>query len=211
VLHVEAFWASPWVCATYATLREKCIPFTTATSMVRKGAGAIDTLLERTLTGMAPVLQHGNLWLAESSAIVEYLEEMFPEPRMLPAAPHDRARARQLMAWLRSDASYLALTRDRPSEHIFYPPPQRTPLSEAGQRFADRLITVITRLGADPSGALFGGRFGVVDVDLAFALMRLVTGDVPVPDPIAAYARAVWSRPLVRDFVEHQRPPHRPF
>jgi hypothetical protein len=41
--------------------------------------------------------------------------------------------------------------------------------------------------------------------------MRLITGDVAVPSPLEAYASAVWARPSVREFVEHQRPPHRPF
>ena len=57
-----------------------------------------------TPTGTAPVLQHGSLWIGESLAIVEYLEETFAPPawpRLLPADVRDRAHARELSSWLR--------------------------------------------------------------------------------------------------------------
>ena len=119
ILHVEASWSSPWVCAVHVVLREKNVPFATSLAMLRKGVGAVDQMRDRTLTGTAPVLQHGELWLAESLAIVEYLEEQFPEPRMLPADVRERARARQLMTWMRNDHD--PLRRERPSERILYP------------------------------------------------------------------------------------------
>jgi maleylacetoacetate isomerase len=46
--------------------------------------------------GLLPVLQHGEVTLTQSLAIIEYLDEQFPEPRLLPAAPADRAQARAL-------------------------------------------------------------------------------------------------------------------
>lgn len=206
MLYVEASWSSPWVCAVHVVLREKAVAFTTATAMLRHGVGAIDALRDRTLTGTSPVLQHGSFWLAEPLAIVEYLEEMFPSPRMLPAEPRDRARARQVMAWMRD--AHAALRRERPTERIFYPDASLPPLSAAAQHAADDLLRVCTRLGADERGCLLGGAFGVVDVDVAFALMRLVATGHPVPEPLRAYAAAVWARPSVREFVEHRRPPH---
>src|SRR5687768_15348377 len=84
VLYIEASWSSPWTCTVFSALREKAIPFTTAIAMLRKGSGVIDGMHERTLTGTAPVLQHGSFWLAESLAIIEYLEEVFPEPHVVP-------------------------------------------------------------------------------------------------------------------------------
>lgn len=209
VLYVEASWSSPWVCTVFVALREKAIPFTTAMSMLRKGSGVIDPMHEKTLTGTAPVLQHGSFWLAESQAIVEYLEEAFPEPRVLPADMRDRARARQLMTWMRNE--HEPLRRERPSERIMYPAlGDLPPLSPAAQRAADSLVHVAERLGAGPSGRVFGERFGVIDVELAFALMRLVATGHAVPAPIVSYANAVWSQPSMRAFIEHPRPPNPP-
>lgn len=49
--------------------------------------------------GQVPVLQDGGAVIAESTAILEYLEELVPEPRLMPAAPAARALVRQLMGW----------------------------------------------------------------------------------------------------------------
>lgn len=40
-----------------------------------------------------PVLLDGDMALADSTAIVTYLEALHPEPAVLPAAPRERARA----------------------------------------------------------------------------------------------------------------------
>lgn len=44
--------------------------------------------------GTIPWLVHGDLVLSESVAILEYLEEMFPEPALLPGEPYARATVR---------------------------------------------------------------------------------------------------------------------
>ncbi|HMA97943.1 MAG TPA: maleylacetoacetate isomerase [Wenzhouxiangella sp.] len=46
--------------------------------------------------GLVPCLVHGQNVLTQSLAIIEYLDECFPEPQLLPDAPADRARARML-------------------------------------------------------------------------------------------------------------------
>ncbi|MEQ1581994.1 MAG: maleylacetoacetate isomerase [Steroidobacteraceae bacterium] len=46
--------------------------------------------------GLLPVLQHGDVTLTQSLAIIEYLDERFPEPRLLPVEPAARAQARAL-------------------------------------------------------------------------------------------------------------------
>jgi glutathione S-transferase len=209
VLYVEASWSSPWVCTAYVALREKALPFTTAIAMLRKGSGVIDGMHERTLTGTAPVLQHGGFWLAESLAIVEYLDELHPDTRVMPADVKDRARARQLMTWMRND--HASLRDERPGERIFYPAiGAMPPLSSAARREAEDLVRVSERLGADDRGCVFGERFSIFDAELGFALMRLVATDEAMPAQIAAYARAVWARPSVSGFAEHPRPPNPP-
>lgn len=44
--------------------------------------------------GKVPVLRHGDAVIYESSVINEYLEEVFPQPALMPAGPLERARAR---------------------------------------------------------------------------------------------------------------------
>jgi maleylacetoacetate isomerase/maleylpyruvate isomerase len=45
---------------------------------------------------LVPILRDGEHNLTQSLAIIEYLEEMHPEPALLPAAPAERARVRGL-------------------------------------------------------------------------------------------------------------------
>jgi len=46
--------------------------------------------------GLVPVLGHGHRRLAQSLAILEYLDEMWPEPALLPTTARERARVRAL-------------------------------------------------------------------------------------------------------------------
>lgn len=46
--------------------------------------------------GLVPALEDGGVVLNQSLAILEYLEEMHPQPPLLPRAPLERARARSL-------------------------------------------------------------------------------------------------------------------
>ena len=87
-------------------LEEKQVAYSTARALLRDGGGVPPALLTHTNIGRVPAFQHGDLWLTESSAIIEYLEETFPAPsypRLLPADPYARAKARQWMSFVRSD------------------------------------------------------------------------------------------------------------
>lgn len=48
--------------------------------------------------GLVPALVNGDLVLTQSPAIIEWLEERYPAPALLPAHPDDRARVRALAA-----------------------------------------------------------------------------------------------------------------
>src|SRR5262245_44039113 len=46
--------------------------------------------------GLVPALENGGQTLIQSLAIIEYLDEIHPEPPLLPKDPADRARVRAL-------------------------------------------------------------------------------------------------------------------
>lgn len=50
-----------------------------------------------------PVLLHGNRILRQSLAIIEYLDETWPAPPLLPVGPRDRARVRALAQLIACD------------------------------------------------------------------------------------------------------------
>ena len=207
VLHGERFWISPYVYSCFVALREKELPFEIAIVSLDRQEQRKPEYRDRTVTGKVPALEHDGFCLAESSAIIEYLEETFAPPqsrRMLPAEPRQRARARQIMSWLRSDI--LALREERPTTSMFYERAER-PLSDAAQAAADKLVHVAELVVPDGQTTLFG-EFTVADADLAFALHRLLLNDHDVPAKVRKFAEAVWARPSVQGYVAHERPPY---
>jgi len=82
-------------------LEEKRLPFERVNIDVTKGENRTPEFLKLNPRGKVPVLVHGapegDVILSESSVINEYLEEVFPNPPLMPAAPARRAHVRSLV------------------------------------------------------------------------------------------------------------------
>lgn len=200
---------SPYVLSCFVTLREKQIPFELRAISLQRRAHQAPPFVQLSLTSRVPVLVDGDLALSESSAIVEYLEEKFPPPghaRVLPVDTIHRARARQVMAWVRSDV--MALREERPTDYVFGAPTvsgQPPPLSEAGRRAADKVVGIATALIPEGGGPLFDA-WCIADTDLAMMLWRLSRTGYPLPPKVRAFADREWERPAVREFAALPRP-----
>jgi glutathione S-transferase len=212
-LYGSSNWTSPYVLSVFVSLREKQLPFEMKTVALDQGEQRSAAFAARSLTARVPTLVDDDFPLSESTAIVEYLEDAYPAPkhaRVLPAEPHVRARARQVMAWLRSDL--MAIREERSSEWVFYPHdqvPAFKALTDEGQRAVGKLMAAVETLVPSDSGSLFGA-WCVADTDLAMMLQRLAKTGCPMPARIKAYADAQWLRPAVREFCAQKRPPFRP-
>lgn len=55
-----------------------------------------DAYLEKNPQGLVPALEDGGVLLTQSLAIIEYLDEKYPEPALLPSGLADRARVRAM-------------------------------------------------------------------------------------------------------------------
>lgn len=201
----DSLWVSPYFFSSFVALREKGIAFDVAEVNLAEGLHLEADYRDASLTARIPSLQYNGFRLSESSAIAEYLEEMFPapnRPRLFPEDVKERARARQLMAWLRSDLG--PLRDERASVFIFYSyrvPPLSAPAAAA----VEKLFRVAEQLVPADCGALFGA-WCLADSELALALQRLIRNEHDVPERLRRYADAQWQRPSVRAFVEHARP-----
>jgi glutathione S-transferase len=204
-LYTETLYISPYVYSSLVALRAKGAAFDAVEVSLVDDAHRSEEYARASVTGRVPSLDHRGFRLAESSAIAEYLEEVLPPPghaRLFPQGLQDRARARQLMAWMRSD---LAALRDERSTVTMFYRFKLGPLSTGARMDVDRLLSVADRLVPPGGGPLFG-EWSLVDAELAFMLHRLLLNGDPVPERLAAYARAQWTREAVREFVEHRRP-----
>ncbi len=82
ILYVDGFWNSPYAFSVFVCLTEKGLPFETREVNLHERAQTTPEFRARSVTARVPLLEHGSFRLTESSAIVEYLDETFPPPRV---------------------------------------------------------------------------------------------------------------------------------
>jgi glutathione S-transferase len=113
-------------------------------------------IYEKNETGRVPVVEEDAWILPESSVILEYLEERYPEPPLLPADPGERALAR---VWIfRHDdftRPYYALRRGEEG---------------AAERFDEQLAKLDAAL--EVQAFLTGAEFGLADIAYVPWLLR---------------------------------------
>jgi glutathione S-transferase len=209
-LYTDGFFISPYAFSVFVALEEKQLAYQLVPVQLADKEHLRADFLERSLLGRVPALDHDGFWLAESAAIVDYLDERFAapqHPRVLPADQQQRARARMVMHWIRSDL--MALREERPTSTMFYPPTDQ-PLTRAGEAAAARLQEVAMRLVPAGATSLFS-EWSIADADLAFMLQRLLLNGHEVPARLRAFVEAQWARPSVQKWVKLERAPYRPY
>jgi glutathione S-transferase len=213
VLHGNDTWSSPYVLSCFVALTEKRLPFEVRTVALHEYAQRAAAYVQTSFTARVPALVDGDFSLSESSAIIEYLEDKWPAPghaALLPQGTQQRARARQIMAWVRSDL--MPIRDERSAEYVFYPHdalPPYAPLSRGALRAVDKLVSFAERVVPADGGSLFGA-WSIADTDLAMMLQRLVKTGESLPANLRAFADREWQRPSVQAYANVTRPPHRP-
>lgn len=201
-LYVGADFVSAFAMSAFVALKEKQLSFELVTLDLKARENYQASYRDLSLTCKIPTLVHQGFALSESSAIAEYLEEVAPgHNRLLPLDIKQRARARQLQAWLRSDL--LVIRKERPADLIYFGK-KDTPLSDDALAAVDRLFFVADRLLEGGAEHLFGD-WSIADTDLAIMLNRLVANGDEVPSQLAAYVRRQWDRDSVRAWMDIER------
>lgn len=203
-LYADAQFASPYAMSAYVALCEKNLPFELLTLDLDKAENKQPDFARLSLTQRVPTLCHAGFSLSESSAITEYLNDVFMTGTPLyPTDPRSRARTRQVQAWLRSDL--MPIRQERSTAVVFYKPTD-VPLSSAAQDTAEKLFAFAQSLLPQDHNNLFGD-WCIADTDLALMLNRLVMNGDRVPQRLADYANYQWQRPSVQRWMALERPP----
>ncbi|MEL6222306.1 MAG: glutathione transferase [Cyanobacteria bacterium J06627_8] len=200
-LYVDSNYDSPYAMSVFVTLVEKDVSYDLKTVNLNQSAHHQPDYVALSLTHRVPTLVHNGFHLNESSAIAEYLEELLPPPDYAAVYPTDRqqrAIARQIQAWMRSD--FLTIREERPTTVIFSEPTD-IPLSDAARAEANRLFEAGDRLLSSDSLNLFDD-WCIADTDLALMINRLVLNGDEVPESLAAYAQHQWKRPSVQQWIQ---------
>jgi maleylacetoacetate isomerase len=77
-------------------LNLKKLPYETAAIHLRRNDQTRPDYLGVNPQGLVPTLEDGGRRFVQSLAIIEYLDETYPNPPLLPSSPEDRARVRAL-------------------------------------------------------------------------------------------------------------------
>jgi glutathione S-transferase len=202
-LYVDSRFTSPYAMSAFVVLREKNIDFDMVPLDLDASENQSDNYASLSQTQRVPTLVDGDFVLSESSAITEYLEDVFPRLSVYPQDLKLRAKARQVQAWLRSDL--LPIRQERSTLVVFYGQKSGL-LSPTAVSATRKLFAAAQTLLADGSGHLFG-QWSIADVDLALMLNRLVLNGDSVPSTLVDYTQRQWQRPSVQEWVALQRPP----
>ncbi|WP_349970605.1 glutathione transferase [Pseudomonas caspiana] len=202
-LYVDSQLTSPYAMSVFVALREKGVEFELSTLDLEASENQSADYASLSLTQRVPTLVHGDFALSESSAITEYLEDVFPQTSIYPRDLMQRAKARQVQAWIRSDL--LPIRQERSTLVVFYGL-KAGPLSPDAEAAKRKLISAAQALLEDSPEYLFG-EWSIADVDLAVMLNRLILNGDSMPSGLVEYAQRQWQRASVQEWVRLQRPP----
>jgi glutathione S-transferase len=154
---------SPFAWRVHLVLEEKGLAYEPVLLSFDKGEHKTPEHLARSPHGKVPALEDDGVTLYESSAIVEYLEERFPEPPLLPADPAGRARVRieEIEAVSYFGDVFLGLGR-----RVFFTPPERRDAQaiEAARADVRNLLHGLEARAAKRGGPFITGRLSRADL-----------------------------------------------
>nr|WP_243760662.1 glutathione S-transferase family protein [Aestuariicella hydrocarbonica] len=152
-------------------------------------------------TGCVPVLHHGEVWVWDSLAIIEYVERTFAPQIGWPADP--KARAVALSAVMEMHAGFPELRKHYPMN--CRKPSFQAPLRGEVRKDLTRLDHLWRNcLDASRGPALFG-RLSIADVYFAPVVFRLHTYQLPMSQPCLDYVEWMLALPQMQAWAEAAR------
>ena len=148
-----------------------------------------------------PLLQHGELAMAESAAIIQYLSEQFATPPTV-FAPTDAPARAKLAEWCYFIMSELdghtlyVIRRHVGLKHLYGEAP--TAVKAAKLYFQEQVGALEAQFRATDA-YLFGDRLSVADILLTSCLDWAAGYDIELPAPMLAYRERVISRRAYRE------------
>jgi glutathione S-transferase len=183
------------------TLQELDVDFESIVINLRAGEHRRPAFLKINPAGRLPVLIDGDRVLTESVAIVLYLGEKYPDKKLIPSDPADRA---QMYRWLLFAATELEQPLWRIAKHsMLYPEDKRLPaeIDLARQDFAATARVMEHHM----RGRQFvvGDTITVGDFVLAYTLdwakLARCLNDFPALD---AYLERMYARPMAPERIK---------
>lgn len=179
----------PWSHRTRLVLAEKSISI----DIVDVEEGSLpEDLLDLNPYNSVPTMVDRDLVLYDSRVIIEYLDERFPHPPLMPVDPVTRAQFR--LALYRIERDWYGLTEE------IVQGGDRKPVARAIKSLEDSILSSVEIFSARKF--FLSDEFSLVDCTIAPVLWRLPVLGITLPAqarPIHKYMDEVFSRPSFQD------------
>lgn len=179
----------PWSHRTRIVLAEKSVPVDTIDI---SDGNLPEDLLDLNPYQSVPTLVDRDLVIYDSRVIIEYLDERYPHPPLMPVDPVSRAQFR--VAMYRVERDWYSLARQ---------------IDDSTDRKTGQTARKVLRDSLLASAEVFKSRryflsdeFSLVDATVAPILWRLPVWQIDLPAPaqdITKYANLIFSRPAFRE------------
>jgi glutathione S-transferase len=188
---------SSWSLRPWIAMKQTGIPFEDRVILMAKDNSKAE-MLKVSPGGQVPVLIDGKVVVHETIAILEYLNDRFPDARLWPADLAARAHARSVSAEMH--AGYGALRRDCPM-NICRPVRKHLPSPEA-LKHVERIDALWQdcRARYGQSGPFLFGSFTAADAMFAPIVNRLYVYDLPRSAVSEAYMQAMMALPAWKEW-----------
>jgi glutathione S-transferase len=198
---------SSWSMRPWLALRANDIPFEEVLISLYSGAADKQRILDFSRSGKVPILVDGNVTVWDSLAIIEHIAERFPEKRLWPEHPAQRAHARSVSAEMHSGFAALrnecGMNLHRPVRAIELSADARANIARVEEIWRE------CRERHGQSGPFLFGAFGAADAMFAPVVHRFRTYAVAVTEETQRYmdtmialpAFAEWTRAALAETI----------
>lgn len=202
------YWRSSATYRVRIALELKGVGFDYQPVNLLKGEQRAPAFLARNPQGLVPALQtEEGATLTQSTAIIEYLEERYPETPLLPADAHQRAKARAIAATIACEAQPFMNLRIQT-----YLKEEREFDAAAMKAWLDRwtggaMASVEALLAGDDGAYCVGDRPGMADAFLipqVFGALRFGIDLSKLPRIMAIFERCNRQDPFIRAHPQNQ-------
>mgnify|MGYP001812375147 CR=1 FL=1 len=189
---------SSWSLRPWLLLREAGIEFDEH-RIVLDTAASKSEIAEFSPSGRVPVLQLGDLTVWDSLAICETVAERWPEKRLWPAEPDERAYARSISAEMHAGFGLLRDCMPMNCRAMG----RKVPIPDELGEEIDRVIAIWSdchKHFGDRGGWLFG-QFSVADAMYAPVVLRLRTYGINLPESAGYYPQRLLESEAMQDWL----------
>lgn len=203
------FWRSNAAFRVRVALALKALPYEEIDIDLDTGDQFAPAYEEINAGHVVPTLVHDGRPIFQSQAILEYLDEIAPEPRLLPTDPAERAYARALAMVLAADAHPLVVVRVRQylARAIEADP---AAIAAWSRHWTAQGLATYERLLAQrpPKPFALGEMLTIADIGIAgqVALANVYDTDLADYPKVAALAKRCFDIPAFADAHPHAQP-----